>query len=144
MSKRDMYSSKRNATCVSENEQAVTPVTPPVTPPVEKECASAQPATTFDATTTQSASEQFPSGTCSMSGQTWREQSATISPLAQLRIPPGGSAVTGLTLRIDNSDSSGRCPAGGVTATVDSGIPPRRIPYWRYRLYNGLSDLGNE
>ena len=51
------------ATCVSESQQAVTPVTPPVTPPVEKECASAQPATTFDATTTQSASEQFPSGT---------------------------------------------------------------------------------
>ena len=44
-----------NATCVSENEAAVTPVTPPVTPPPVKEvCLSAQPATVFDVTVTQS------------------------------------------------------------------------------------------
>jgi hypothetical protein len=108
------------ATCVSENEQAVTP---PVTPPVEKECLAAQPATTFDVTTKQSASTHFPSGTIVCLGKPGTNNPQNFPPGAAA-IPPGGNAVTGLTLRIDNSDSSGRCPAGGVTATVDSGIPP--------------------
>jgi hypothetical protein len=107
------------ATCVRENE--VTLVTPPVTPPVKEVCLSAQPATVFDVTTNESASEQFPSGTVVCLGKPGENNPQNFPPGAAA-IPPGGTPLTGLTIRIDNS-VGGDCPQG-VRAIVDSGNPP--------------------
>jgi hypothetical protein len=107
-----------NATCVSE-QAAVTPVTPVTPPPVKEVCLTAQPATVFDVTTTES--NAHPSGTVVCLGKPGENNPQNFPPGAAI-IPPGESPITGATVRIDNSVNGG-CPQG-VTATVDSGNPP--------------------
>ena len=108
------------ATCVSEN-QVVTPVTPPVTPPVKEVCLSAQPATVFDVTVTQSLPNMPPLGTIVCLGKTGENNPQNFPPGAAI-IEVGGATLTGLSIRIDNSVNGGCLQ--GVQAIVDSGNPP--------------------
>jgi hypothetical protein len=109
------------ATCVSENEVTLVtpPVTPPTPPPVKEVCLSAQPATVFDVTTTES--NAHPKNTVVCLGKPGENNPQNFPPGAAI-IPPGETPITGATVRIDNS-VGGECPQG-VTAIVDSGNPP--------------------
>jgi hypothetical protein len=94
--------------------------------PVKEVCLSAQPATVFDVTLTQSVSSSIPRGTIVCLGKTGENNPQNFPPGAAIIIPAsagGGTIIfTGETVRIDNSVNGG-CPQG-VTAIVDSGNPP--------------------